>query len=87
MNYVTTDNGIEMPVSNATISAILDETDAVLSECLAALDKLNTCVSGMGRLEEKKDAPKCMRDCVVLTADKARMVRDGIMQVMEAIGV
>lgn len=86
MNYET-NNCIEMPVAPAPISAILDETDAILTECLAALDKLNTCVSGMGRSEEKKDAPKCMRDCVVLTADKARMVRAGIMQVMEAIGV
>lgn len=86
MNF-TTDNAIEMPVNNAPISAILDETDSLLSECLAALDKLTACISGMARLEEKKAEPKCMRECVMLTADKARLVRSGIMQVMEAIGV
>ena len=86
MNF-TTENAIETPSPCAPISAILGETDEILSECLALLDKLNTCVSGMGRLEEKKDTAKCMRDAVCITADKAKMVRNGIMQVMEAIGV
>ena len=86
MNF-TTENAIETPVNAAPISEILDETDRILSECLASLDKLNTCVSGMGRLEEKKADAKCMRDAVCLTADKARMVLSGIRQVMEAIGV
>ena len=86
MNYET-NNCIEMPQNSAPISAILDETDAILTECLSVLDKLNTCVSGMGRLVEKKDAAKCMRDAVCLMADKAKMVRNEIMQVMEAIGV
>lgn len=87
MNF-TTENAIETPVNAAPISAILDETDAVLSDCLVALDKLNTCISGMGRLEDKPKAePGCMRDCVILTADRARMVRNGIMHLMEAIGV
>jgi hypothetical protein len=42
----------------------------------------------MARLEDKPKAePRCMRDCVMLTADRARLVRSGIMQIMEAIGV
>ena len=87
MNF-TTENAIETPVNAAPISAILNETDAVLGDCLAALDKLNTCISGMARLEDKPKAePRCMRDCVMLTADRARLVRNGIMQIMEAIGV
>lgn len=86
MNF-TTENAIETPVNAAPISAILGETDEVLSECLASLDKLNTCVSGTGRLEEKKADAKCMRDAVCLTADKARMVLTGIRTVMEVIGV
>jgi hypothetical protein len=86
MNF-TTENAIEMPVNAAPISAILDETDTVLSDCLVALDKLNACICGATPLEEKKADPRCMRDCVMLTADKARLVRSGIAQVMEAIGV
>jgi hypothetical protein len=86
MNF-TTGNCIETPVNPAPISAILGETDAILSECLAMLDKLNTCISGMGRLEEKKANAECMRDAVCLTADKAKAVLGGIRQVMEAIGV
>lgn len=87
MNF-TTENTIETPVNAAPISAILDETGAVLSDCLNALDKLTTCISGMARLEDKPKAePRCMRDCVMLTADRARLVRSGIAQVMEAIGV
>lgn len=86
MNF-TAENCIEMPQAPAPISAILGETDSILSECLASLDKLNTCVSGMGRLEEKKADAKCMRDAVCLTADKARMVQSGIIHLMEAIGV
>lgn len=91
MNF-TTENCFETPVNAAPIptpiSAILDETDAVLTECLAALDKLNHHICGATPLEEKTKAdPKCMRDCVMLTADKAHMVRSGIMHLMEAIGV
>ena len=86
MNF-TTENAIETPSPRAPISAILGETDEILSECLASLDKLNTCVSGMGRLEEKQADAKCMRDAVCLTADKSRMVLNGIRTVMEAIGV
>lgn len=86
MNF-TTENAIETPVNAAPISAILDETDAVLSECLNALDKMVVHICGATPLEEKKADPRCMRDCVMLTADKARMVRSGIMQLMEAIGV
>lgn len=87
MNF-TTENAIETPVNAAPISAILNETDAVLGDCLNALDKLTTCISGTAVLEDKPKAdPRCMRDYVMLTADRARMVRIGIMQIMEAIGV
>lgn len=87
MNFTTENVPMETTTKQVPISAILNEMDGMLSECLGALNKLNTCVSGVGRLEEKPSDPKCMRECVMLTADKARMVRDGIMQVMEAIGV
>lgn len=87
MNF-TTENAIETPANAAPISSILNETDAILCDCLAAIDKLTTCISGMARLEDKPKAePRCMRDCVMLTADRARLVRSGIMQIMEAIGV
>lgn len=86
MNY-TTENCIETPVTAAPISAILDETDAVLGECLNALDKMFVHICGATPIEEMTKAdPKCMRDCVMLTADKAHMVRSGIMHLMEAIG-
>lgn len=83
----TTGNCIETPVNAAPISAILDETDAVLSDCINALDKMVVHICGTTPLEEKKADPKCMRDCVMLTADKARIVQSGIMHLMEAIGV
>lgn len=86
MNYET-NNCIEMPVNAAPISAIMGETDNILNECLAMLDRLNTSISGMGRVEEKKLEPKCMADAVRITADKAKSVLAGIRQVMEAIGV
>ena len=84
MNY---ENGITMPENNAPISAIMKETDNILNECLASLDKLTTCVYGTGRIEEKKNEPKCMKDAAILTADKAKAVLGCIRSVMEAIGV
>jgi len=88
MNFTAENATMETPVNAASISAILDETDAVLTECLAALDKLNHHICGATPLEEKTKAdPKCMRDCVMLTVDKAHMVQSGIMHLMEAIGV
>lgn len=86
MNF-TTENAIEMPVNAAPISAILDETDNILNECMVCLDKLNTCISGTMGIEGKKAESKCMKDAVRVTADKAKMVLGGIRNVMEAIGV
>lgn len=86
MNYEN-NNCIAMPENGAPISAILNDTDNILNECLAMLDKLTTCVSGMGFAENKPRDAKCMKDAVMLTADKAKMVLSGIRQVMEAIGV
>lgn len=87
MNFTTENCCIEMPVDTAPISAILDETDNILNECMVCLDKLSTCISGTVGIEGKKAEPKCMKDAVRVTADKAKMVLGGIRNVMEAIGV
>ena len=87
MNY-TTEKTLDTPVNAVPISAILDETDAVLGERLNALDKMVVNICGTTPLVGKiQTDTKCMRDCVMLTADKARMVRSGILHLMEAIGV
>ena len=87
MNFTTENPCIEMPRTTEPISAILAETDNILDECIACLDKLSTCISGTVGVEGKKADPKCMRDAVKVTADKAKMVLGGIRNVMEAIGV
>ena len=87
MNFTTENPCIEMPRTTEPISAILEEMDNVLDECFACLDKLNTCISGTVGIDGKKAEPKCMRDAVMVTADKARYVLGGIRNVMEAIGV
>ncbi len=73
--------------SETPISEIIGETDGMLNECIAMLDRLTTSVYGRGLTDAPKEEAKCMRDAVAITAGKAKTVLMGIRMLMDAIGV
>lgn len=87
MNFTTEDTTL---VRNdvVPISAILDETDAAMSEAITILKKLLCHVTNDAVLpfDEAEDA-KCMKEFTVLMSHKARAIMEGLAKLSAEIGV
>lgn len=69
------------------ITAIMGDTDGILGECIAMLDRLTTTVYGRGLETAPRDEAKCMMDAANIQIAKAKTVLMGLKMLMEAIGV
>ena len=86
MNF-TTENTTLARDEVVPISAILDETDAAMSEAIAILKKLLCHITNEGVLPfDEKENAQCMKEFTVLMSHKARALMEGLAKLSAEIG-
>lgn len=87
MNF-TTENATTVRDEVVPISAVLDETDAAMSEAITILKKLLCHVTNDAVLPyDEEEHAKCMKEFTVLMSRKARAIMEGLARLAQEIGV